>query len=450
MPPTRTARPLCDVCCDRRACGDACARCQFHTCRACARRWALEDPSGDASARCPSCASPWDVHEERARLGAAFVAGAWRAERRRRLARQETPLLRRTAPLARRELRRRALRQRLRQVGDEIVRMARDEPGRLDESLLALQRALHRSLDAVERAPLAPPSSTRCAHGGCVGYVEAGVCGTCGEATCDRCGAAVVGAHACDETAVASRAAVAAQCRPCPSCGAPSLRAEGCPVMWCAGCHAFWHWDTGRLLDARRGAPHNPDHRAWLARTRRATARELDDIPCGGVPDDETLRWPLMREVSRFGAVDPRAPEVPAACAALWRAQALRRAYPRDWSAERANEALRLALLTRDIDESQFAVRVERDDRTRRFKRDVGDVLEAFVLAGADVLQRFVADDGGDGFPATMAAVALELHAVRSVVDAALADLARAHGRTAPRLGAQWRWNVPGRAGGDG
>ena len=61
--------------------------------------------------------------------------------------------------------------------------------------------------------------------------------------------------------------------------------------MWCVHCHTFWNWDTGQIIETRRGTPHNPDHRQWMADDDRWRYREIDDIPCGGLPEEGGCTW---------------------------------------------------------------------------------------------------------------------------------------------------------------
>lgn len=205
--------------------------------------------------------------------------------------------------------------------------------------------------------------------------------------------------------------------------------------MWCVACHTFWNWDTGRVIETRHSVPHNPDHREWTAAGHHP--REVGDIPCGGLPDGRPLHMALMREFSRYMEVHPLAPVIVDAADALHMAQRLRHEYPRVWDDVHANEALRIELLNGDMDEADFAVQVERQDRARHYRRDVGMVLETLVFAGADILQHFCA--GGDGCGPT----AERLMALHTLCDVALARVGTVHARLAPRLDERWRWELP-------
>ncbi len=432
--------PTCELCCDKRAQQGACAQCGYLVCRACARKCAV-----DFAPQCPSCARAWTLEEQRTRLGIAFVTGPYRKARRARLVDAETRRLAGTVNLAVRERERRRIMEALRRA----VTLARAGDALRWTEVYRLQHELHALPHAA--APTAAHWALRCGHAECTGWVDEvdHRCTTCRRHTCDQCGECTATedgdetTHVCRPETVATRRAILANCRPCARCGAPSQRTEGCPTMWCAHCHAFWHWDTGNLLDTTRGpVPHNPDHRAWVA--AGGQLREVDDVPCGGLPDAMALNAALMREFARtLDAHSPGAATIVSAFSMLHATQRLRHEYVRTWDAARVGEPLRIRFLLGDMDLDRFGHAVESLDRTLHFKRDVGFCLESLVLAGADVLQRYCANYGDS------LGIARELWALRNLTEAALAKIAQVHGRTPPRL-QHWYWVLPYQRGGGG
>ena len=203
--------------------------------------------------------------------------------------------------------------------------------------------------------------------------------------------------------------------------------------MWCVQCHTFWNWETGRVIDTSRGhAPHNPDHRRYLADARH---REVDDIPCGGIPDGGMLHARMIHHL--HDDISITAPVILEATEAIYRAQRLRAAYPRTWDPMTVNVRSRIAFLNGDLDEDAFKRVIERTERGCQLRRDVGECLETFVIAGSDILQRFC--HGEEGMDHT----AVQLTVLRDLVDASLVHVATLHARATPRITPTWRWTVP-------
>ena len=73
-------------------------------------------------------------------------------------------------------------------------------------------------------------------------------------------------------------------------------------------------------------------------------------------------------------------------------------------------------------------------------KRDIGTILEMFVLAGLDIVQRFV--DRSENRD-EVDVVAVNLWALHRITNDALADCSKMWGRKAPMLTMKWKWSLP-------
>lgn len=423
---------LCDICCDAHT-HEACLRCNYRVCRACARRVA------ETEEQCPSCLLPWDVPALRARLGGLYMATTHRRHRKDRLLRREMRLFASTMPVVERERERRSLRARIADL--------RSAAGEGEEAAVAQLRVALAQMEGVS------PSRSRrgelhlpCAWEGCRGFVSsAGLCGACGRRTCRHCGEGVEDGreHACGSEGIASLRSIRESCRQCPGCNIPTARQEGCAVMWCANCHSFWNWDSLRILPtAGRRAPHNPDHVQWQSQAQVSVPREVGDLPCGGLPHHGELQSVLDRILFSPFAISE---EELMACLGIFHAhhalvEAQDRVRPR-FAREGGDPflALRVEYLLGSIrSEDAFAKRVERLDWKLSFHSELSSILEAFVLACTDRLQNFVQ------FPLRRSvAILLELDALRNILNAALLNAGRDFARKAPRLGEAWTWILP-------
>jgi len=142
----------------------------------------------------------------------------------------------------------------------------------------------------------------------------------------------------------------------------------------------------------------------------------------------------LIRELSMGAGLSPHLLE---GLEILNDAQRLREEYPRDWNYETGNEPHRIAFINGDVNEHGFGVALERQERTRIFKRDVGILLELFVMAGVDVIQLFCNTSVGGYLTST------SLETLRGLFNTAAMDLGKTHARSVPFVSDTWTWVLP-------
>lgn len=388
------------------------------------------------SCACVGCHRPWSVDEAVHRLGKTFWNTTYRRMRREELLRVDETLIAESTPEASqiRTERRLAL---------EMQTLAREiQNGRMDliPQYRSLREAMARNTRQSTRTLL-----KRCTEHDCPGFLTTHpvhtqrlVCQTCAQQTCARCGepmdADALHEHECDENIVASRQAILRECKPCVRCQAPSLRTEGCPTMWCPHCHTFWNWDTERIIESRGNNPHNPDHRAFLTNNRGRVRREVDDVPCGGLPDGIVVHNAFVRDSLAINNLSVFAPIVIDALECIHLSQRMRHHYPLTWNAHEHFRSVRVAFILGDITRDAYVATMERMERTFEFRREVGFVLELLVLAGADIFQRLSSGDDD------IVSACFSLNALRDIVDARMTHVGSLFQRRAPRLERDWKW----------
>lgn len=445
----------CEVCASTCKSCVTCTSCDYVACRTCLKR-CVEDVTPE-SPQCPNCHLRWTEEQTRTLLSAHFVDTRLRTKRRRLILARE----RSRFPLSAPDADRLTATREINDVGAQLAVAVHEadlhpsqEAANRCDALRARFLMLHRRMralsssveDAMHSNPLTP-----CGWDGCMGTARDGVCMRCQRHTCTRCAApldgdeALGGTHVCDPDAVRTLECISTHCRACPNCHVLSVRAEGCPVMWCTHCHVFWNWNTLKIISHGRGgggghAPHNPDHREWLASDRRGMLppREVQDVPCGGIPTSEWLRAAMR--VHDGMSEQTFAATIVLLCAreAVETAQArLRPSYPVTFDEVALNHDLRVQYLVGDIDDSKLEAEAERRLRRARFHVDVGFVAEAFVFSGIDILVR--ACHGDD-----LVACALEMLQLTSLTNEFLTAVSKEHrGRRVPVLSDTWRWNIP-------
>ena len=393
------------------------------------------------SCACVGCHRLWSVDESVQRLGKTFWNTTYRRMRREQLRQVDETLVAETTPEASQIHTDRQLTREMQALVVEI------RNGRMD--LIPNYRNIR---DALTRNARSFPHTRmkRCTECDCPGFLTTHpmhpqrlVCQTCTMQTCTRCGERVdddtVGEHECNEDIVASRQAILRECKPCVRCRAPSLRTEGCPTMWCPHCHTFWNWDTERIVESRGSDPHNPDHRAFLARGNHGdphrTRREVDDVPCGGLPDGIVVHNAFIRDSLAINHLSIFAPIVIDSLECLHLSQRMRHHYSLTWNAHEQFRPLRISFILGDVTRDTYMTTMERMERTFEFRREVGYVLELLVLAGADIFQRLCIGDE-DTISACFA-----LHAIRDIVDERMVHIGALFQRKPPRLQQDWKWS---------
>ena len=411
------------------------------------------------SPRCPSCGDEWSKSEQTKILTAKFVGTVLRKRRREADVARELSRLNSTQPEAQRELLRRKQVSLTEQLTRSLSRLAQDsseermvEAQQLRMELVRVGHALQ-SLIATHRQHPSHAQSCPCAHGNCHGYADAstGRCTACQRHTCIRCATALsldeVDHHVCKPDTLLSVQAISENCRPCASCSAMTQKVEGCPVMWCAHCHSFWHWDTREVIHSRGSAPHNPDHRAWLAENRSVPPpRELGDVPCGGVPAHHEVNRAvadLVFDADHFSLDDL----IHVGCMLL-RARStieqchhrVRPMYPVLYDDSTVAKDLRIQLLLGDVRRPEFEKRLEQRMAKVRLHQKVGPVLETATFAGIDILLRLVNDTHTS---TEMIGLYMEMDSLRSMINEELAKVQDNAGRKVPRIGEDWAWVLP-------
>lgn len=221
MPPA--AAEECAVCCSAVRAGGAmvrCPSCDYAACAKCQR--AYGKPS------CMRCRGTFSRAFVRSALGAKYVRDVYRPfvlERRVQAERNLLPLIQ---PFVDWELERRRI----------------------------LARRRFADLTPVPPMPTVPSvnvaSGFACPVAQCRGFVFGPACGTCKARVCGRCREVLPEGdgppHACDESTVASIAALHADCKPCPNCRALIHRTHGCNHMRCTACGVHFNYATLHIL----------------------------------------------------------------------------------------------------------------------------------------------------------------------------------------------------------
>jgi hypothetical protein len=285
----------------------------------------------------------------------------------------------------------------------------------------------------------------KCADEGCRGFLSSAYkCGTCEKWTCSQC-LVVVGtekdaAHTCDPNTVETAKAIKAETRPCPKCGTRIFKIDGCDQMWCVmeGCNTAFSWNSGHVVT---GTVHNPHYYEWLRRNGGgAPAREVGDIPCGGLPAAYQLisvlrpgyipraAGNMLMEVHRNlrELIEMRLRDYPARPAAL------------------ANKDIDVQYLMNKITETEWQRQLEFSEAKFNRKKEIGQILQTLATAGSDLMNYIVNQSvamDGPVYAAWLCSTAMEqLEQLRIFGNDSLKALAKRDRMAVPQFEEFWKW----------
>lgn len=98
----------------------------------------------------------------------------------------------------------------------------------------------------------------KCCKEDCKGFLEENFkCGICKTKTCSECGEEKKEEHKCNPEIKKTYKMIEKTSRPCPKCGIPIHKWQGCNQMYCTQCGCMFDYLTGRL---EKGFFHNPHY----------------------------------------------------------------------------------------------------------------------------------------------------------------------------------------------
>ena len=403
---------------------DACHKCDFITCRTCARKWC----EAHIRPECPSCHATWPRLELVARLGKTYIHGrSHRLCRGKLLRLRAQPLMVWLAPRTDLERRRGEIRLERSNLRRSIqwIRYKIQHPTLWIPGEIAM-RAVHRRTEADDdlwtaelgrlRRELRELNASRSIQSTCrvencaacglpnVCSTDDGtvVCSRCGVNTCCRCGlSADSPEHRCDPGDVASREWVERECQACPVCG---VRTEcaGCATALCPVCQTPWNVTNREVVQL---LPDRPEHAPFLHLHRIMPAHRIPGEspevehcfpvgPCDGVPHPQPLEDELMESVFATGLVDPCRKWIVVLATFLKTAHKVCAYYKaRAASQEQLMryEACYRYMMNR-ITSDRLNCLLDLADRSGEFYNEVAQVMEGLLHTFNDLVHRLLSD----------------------------------------------------------
>ena len=221
--------------------------------------------------------------------------------------------------------------------------------------------------------------------------------------------------HICNAETLASAMMIETDTKPCPKCGNRIHKIEGCDQMFDPHCGTAFSWRTGQIVT---GIIHNPHYFQWQQQQNGNVARTPGDIICGGPPDTreilqalvwvprkeawhryrethKDLVWPGTRSVDskknrmHIEDINSRLYLINA-CRILSHIQHVSLPVLQTGWDQRTNQAERVKYIMNELSAEDFKKLLAQKERIIERDREIQQVYDTFLNAGADILRRFM------------------------------------------------------------
>ena len=395
---------MCDICCEDLKKPIRCGICNFTACYKCFSKFMIECT---VTPKCMKCEKPWTRKHLVDSFGQYFVSHTYKKKRENVLFDIEKAMLPDTQPIAVRLKQMKNLQSEIykkQSMCDNLrISVHRLDPGILQSEFeeflenrknLYMQihdhaediRILHSrkerlgssSTSSLKNEKKANSLILKCPGEDCRGYVNTRKmeCELCSVKLCRECHEVLSGKseHTCDQSTLETVRFLKKDTKNCPSCKAMIHKIDGCDQMFCTQCHTAFSWRTGEIS---MGRVHNPHYYEYLRQNGNA-ARELGDIPCGGLP---RIPFQLIRERPIYGVIHQRVAHVE-----LYEIPRLQH----DLNTVDGNLDLRVMYLNEEIDLVNFKREIYRREKKLEKKREILTILNTFVIVCSDLFRSVV------------------------------------------------------------
>ncbi len=235
----------------------------------------------------------------------------------------------------------------------------------------------------------------KCPAENCKGFLSsAWKCGICDIYVCNECyeikGDSRDAEHECDPKNVETAKLLAKDSKSCPSCGIMIMKHSGCDQMYCTNCNTAFSWKTREIVTTNI---HNPHYYEYM-RQRGNLNRNIQDIPCGGLPRYIILNNVLLRTYHNTTFNVPRNPtevmilEIHRLLSHIQNVELPR--YVIDNNNVDRNRDLRIQYMLNKIDEKTFKQKLQQLEKANNKKREFGQLLNMLLTISSDIFNRFL------------------------------------------------------------
>ena len=376
----------CPICCEetKKSKVMACPKCNFEVCHSCIVGF-IKTVKNDAT--CMSCKQPWDRVFLFQSLPPSIVYGDLKAHREVVLMEREIALLPATQQLI-------TTSKKIRELG--ILRLKlQAQMNKIDREINDLEyndTIIRRRLDGGEVYPEKkekgdekPRIICPCPANECRGFIlkdSRYSCGVCDSKICKDCHVLLIDdKHECNKDDIESVKLIVKECKPCPGCGVPSRKTEGCSQVWCISCHKAWNWNSGMI---ETGRIHATDYLTYLKRINQHVPRF--DVPhpqCRYVSIQDSLN-DVKRNIVNADSVITK--DIRSYLDKRYQVMAEYESHINDGFVPVSNIDLRMQYMQGEINEAKWKQMLHKRDKDFTLKMEIHKIRCAYTITMRDSL----------------------------------------------------------------
>ena len=377
----------CSICCEKfnkvNRKKVTCAFCDFETCRSCVQQYLLgtvNDP------HCMKCKNAWNREFVDIACSKTFCNKELKNHRENVLFEREKCLMPETQPQVAHILRTRETIQLMLAAQAELNRQ-RAHVAWLENLVVDMRNGRMVADDQDEKRTFV----RKCPCDGCRGFLSSKwKCGVCEKNICSECNEEKSSeGHVCDPNNVETVKLLKSDTKSCPKCGTMIFKISGCSQMWCPDCHTAFNWNTMRI---ETGIIHNPHYYDFQRANAGAmpAGRNLGDIPCGGFPSYNEMRFAQARRIFTEEHY-VKIMDIHRLIAHIQQFE-LRYTY-RNAEQPVNNLDIRTKYLMNEISEKEFKITAQKREKAREKSKDLMNILRMYSDTGADIMRQAIQPD---------------------------------------------------------
>ena len=380
----------CNICCDdynkSTRSKISCAYCDFEVCRTCCETYILSENIPKCMKL--ECGKEWSRKFLRENFTNVFLTSKYKEHLEDILFDQEKALLPATQPLVEEKIRKNNIQKQIKDV-DNLIRELFQQKRELEHSLLLPAENVESDRAKFIR---------QCPANGCRGFLSTQwKCGICEQWSCPDChelkGPNRDCEHKCDPNNIETAKLLEKDSKPCPKCQSLIFKISGCDQMWCTQCHTAFSWKTGKL----EKHIHNPHYYEWQ-RKNGALERVPGDIECGQELNNytsELLFQAARRHTTLYnkrGNVYVYNEKINDGCNIIRNMRHNIRIELQNFQTDYVgkNQDLRVRYLENIIDEEEFKMLIQRNDKKNKKNTEISQVIQLANTAVTYIVFRII------------------------------------------------------------